>query len=161
MRIGFGYDAHKLIKGRKLILGGVQIQHEMGLLGHSDADVLTHAIIDALIGAIGEGDIGKLFPDSDVKYKDISSIVLLKKVYDIILKKGYKIVNIDCTVVLQRPKILPFVDMMKKNISDALNLPEALINIKGKTTEGLGFEGREEGVCAYAVALLDEYVFAD
>lgn len=155
-KIGFGYDVHKLVEGRRLILGGVEIPFERGLLGHSDADVLVHAIIDAIIGALGEGDIGKLFPDSDMKFKNISSLLLLQNVTELVQKKGFKIVNIDSTIVAQRPKILPYVDDMRLNISRILKIDKSQVNIKGKTTEGLGFEGREEGISAYAVVLISE-----
>ncbi|WAM33104.1 2-C-methyl-D-erythritol 2,4-cyclodiphosphate synthase [Caldicellulosiruptor morganii] len=155
-RVGIGYDVHRFEEKRKLILGGVEIPFEKGLLGHSDADVLIHAIIDAILGAMGENDIGKLFPDTDMKYKDISSITLLKEVSKLLVSKGMSIVNIDTTVVAQKPKISPYTDEMKTNIAKALNIEKTQVNIKGKTTEGLGFEGREEGISAYAVVLLHE-----
>ncbi|AZT90679.1 2-C-methyl-D-erythritol 2,4-cyclodiphosphate synthase [Caldicellulosiruptor changbaiensis] len=155
-KVGFGFDVHRFSEGRKLILGGVEIPFEKGLLGHSDADVLIHAIIDAILGAMGENDIGRLFPDTDMKYKDISSIILLKEVSKLLENKGMSIINIDTTIVAQKPKISPYTDEMKTNIAKALNIEKTQVNIKGKTTEGLGFEGREEGVSAYAVVLLHE-----
>lgn len=156
MRIGIGYDVHKLVKNRKLIIGGVNIPYEKGLLGHSDADVLVHAIMDSILGALGQGDIGKHFPDTDDVYKDISSIVLLERVYKILLKSGYKIGNIDCIIVAQKPKMASYIEEMKNNISKILNTSSKNINIKATTTEQLGFEGREEGIAAYSVSLLLE-----
>jgi len=155
-KVGFGFDVHRFSEDRKLILGGVEIPFEKGLLGLSDADVLIHAIIDAILGAMGENDIGRLFPDTDMKYKDISSIVLLKEVSKLLKNKGMSIINIDTTIVAQKPKISPYTDEMKTNIAKALNIEKTQVNIKGKTTEGLGFEGREEGVSAYAIVLLHE-----
>jgi len=155
-KVGIGYDAHRFVEKRKLILGGVEIPFEKGLLGHSDADVLIHAIIDAILGAMGENDIGRLFPDTDMKYKDISSIILLKEVSKLLENKSMSIINIDTTIVAQKPKISPYTDEMKTNIAKALNIEKTQVNIKGKTTEGLGFEGREEGVSAYAIVLLHE-----
>lgn len=155
-RIGHGYDVHKLVKNRALVLGGVEIEHELGLLGHSDADVLVHAIMDALIGAMGLGDIGKHFPDTDEKYRGISSISLLSEVYGILRDKGYSIVNIDATVIAQRPKLLPFIEQMRSNIAFVLNTPVDTINIKATTEERLGFTGREEGISAHAVALIEK-----
>jgi len=154
IRVGHGYDVHRLVKGRKLILGGVEIPHTLGLLGHSDADVLVHAIMDALLGAASLKDIGTHFPDTDEKYKDISSIKLLKKVGSLIKNKGYSILNVDATVIAQKPKISPYIDKMRKNISQALNLEENKINIKATTTEGLGFEGKEEGIASICVCLI-------
>ncbi|HHY77028.1 MAG TPA: 2-C-methyl-D-erythritol 2,4-cyclodiphosphate synthase [Clostridiales bacterium] len=151
-RVGNGYDVHRLVEGRKLIIGGVEIPYEKGLLGHSDADVLIHAIIDALLGACGLGDIGALFPDTDPSYKDISSLILLKRTAEAVEKANYKISNIDSIVVAQKPKILPFVKAMKENISSVLNISVDRINIKATTTEGLGFTGTGEGIAAYAVA---------
>jgi len=156
MRIGIGYDVHKLVKDRKLIIGGVDIPYEKGLLGHSDADVLIHAIMDSILGALGQGDIGKHFPDTDDAYKDISSMVLLEKVYKILLKSNYKIGNIDCVIVAQKPKMESYIEAMKNNISEILNTSSKNINIKATTTEQLGFEGREEGISAYSVCLLFE-----
>ncbi len=154
MRIGIGYDAHQLTEERKLILGGVEIPHEKGLKGHSDADVLIHAIMDSMLGALALGDIGKYFPDTDMKYKDISSLILLKRVYNIIKDNGYEIGNMDCIIVAQRPKLASYIDKMKANISHVLNISEDNIGIKATTTEYMGFEGREEGISAYSVCLL-------
>ncbi len=151
IRIGHGYDVHRLVEGRKLVLGGVHIPFERGLLGHSDADVLTHAIMDALLGACALGDIGRHFPDNDVTYKDISSLELLKKVGALIKKAGFRVVNIDATLVIQRPKVAPFVETMVNNIANILDIESGRINIKATTEEHLGFTGREEGVCAHAV----------
>lgn len=155
-RIGSGYDVHRLVEGRKLILGGVHIPFEKGLLGHSDADVLVHAIMDALLGAVALGDIGTHFPDDDKGFKDISSMVLLKRVQEIILSKGYRIANIDATVICQRPKISPFIGDMIENIGEILEIDENRINIKATTTEKLGYIGREEGIAAEAVCLLNK-----
>lgn len=152
IRVGHGYDVHRLVPERKLILGGVEIPHEKGLLGHSDADVLTHAIMDALLGACGLGDIGRHFPDSAAEYKDISSLVLLNRVVGLVKKNGYSVVNVDATIVLQRPKIAAYVDDMVVNLSKILDIEQGRINIKATTEEKLGFTGREEGACAYAVA---------
>ena len=155
MRIGNGYDVHKLTEGRKLILGGVEIPYEKGLLGHSDADVLVHAIMDALLGALAKGDIGKLFPDSSDEFKDISSILLLKKVNEVLKKENYTILNIDSIVAAQAPKLAPHIEQMRKNIADALETDVANISVKATTTERLGFEGRGEGISSYAVCLLE------
>lgn len=154
MRIGHGYDVHRLSDGRRLVLGGVEIDYPKGLLGHSDADVLTHAIMDALLGAAALGDIGRRFPDNDNSYKDISSLVLLGKVGDLLRSNGYTIQNIDATLVLQRPKVSPYVDKMIDNIAEILGIERGKVNIKATTEEGLGFSGREEGACAHAVALI-------
>ncbi len=151
-RIGNGYDVHKLVEGRKLTIGGLEIPYEKGLLGHSDADVLVHAIMDALLGACGEPDIGSHFPDSDVSYKGISSLVLLEKVRDIVRAKGYGIANIDSIIVAERPKLAPYIDGMKEKLSGALKLDKGLIGIKATTSEGLGFTGTGEGIASYAVA---------
>ena len=151
-RIGHGYDVHRMVEGRKLILGGVDIPHEKGLLGHSDADVLVHAIMDALLGACAIGDIGRHFPDSSEKYKDISSLSLLENVYQLIKNDGYSIVNIDATLIIQRPKVSPYIDFMIENIAQILDLEQGRINIKATTEEGLGFTGREEGASCHAVA---------
>lgn len=156
MRIGNGYDVHKLVDGRKLILGGVEIPYEKGLLGHSDADVLVHAIMDALLGALAKGDIGKLFPDNSAEFKDISSILLLKKVNQVLKKENYAIINVDSIVVAQSPKLAPYIDIMRKNIADALETDVENISVKATTTERLGFEGRGEGISAYAVCLLEK-----
>jgi 2-C-methyl-D-erythritol 2,4-cyclodiphosphate synthase len=154
MRIGFGYDVHQLVEGRKLIIGGLNIPHEKGLLGHSDADVLVHSIMDSILGALALGDIGKHFPDTDSKYKDISSLLLLDRVYDTMEQLGYKIGNIDATIAAQRPKLAPYIDEMKIIIADRLKTSIENINIKATTTEKLGFEGREEGISAYSICLL-------
>ena len=153
-RIGNGYDVHRLIKGRNLILGGVDIPHGLGLDGHSDADVLCHALCDSLLGACGEGDLGKYFPDTDNKWKGVSSLVLLEKSSELVAERGFQISNIDTTIVAQQPKIGPHIELMSKNISKALKIDPSQINIKATTTEQLGFAGREEGIAAYAVALL-------
>ena len=155
MRIGHGYDVHKLVKGRKLILGGVNINHDFGLLGHSDADVLVHAIIDSLLGAAALGDIGGLFPDTDEKYKNANSIELLKKVCEILEEKNFKIENIDSTIIAQKPKLKQYVFKMRENIANACNIDFDCINVKATTEENLGFTGREEGISAHAVALIN------
>lgn len=154
MRIGHGYDVHRLEKERNLILGGVKIDYEMGLLGHSDADVLTHAIMDSLLGAAGLGDIGSLFPDTDIQYKGANSIELLKEVGKILNDEGYVVNNIDATLIAQAPKIMPHIKEMKKNISLALGVKEDLINIKATTEEWLGFSGRKEGMAAHSVCTI-------
>ena len=154
MRIGMGYDVHKLVEGRKLILGGVDIPYEKGLLGHSDADVLVHAIMDALLGAAGLDDIGKHFPDTDPKYKGISSILLLKHVGELIRENGYTIGNIDATVVAQRPKLRPYIDEMRKNMAEALGIEVKDINVKATTEEGMGFTGEGMGMSSTAICLL-------
>ncbi len=156
MRVGFGYDVHAFAPDRPLFLGGLEIPHSQGLLGHSDADVLLHAICDALIGAAALGDIGRHFPDSDPAYKGISSVLLLQRTTAMIRERGYRIVNIDTTVVLQKPRLAPFVAEMVRSIADAMDLPVDRVNVKAKTTEKLGFTGREEGIAAYAVVLLEE-----
>ncbi len=156
MRIGSGYDVHRLVEGRRLILGGVDIMHPLGLLGHSDADVLLHAIMDALLGAASLGDIGKLFPDTDVSFQNISSILLLKQVASKIAEAGFEVGNIDCTIVAQWPKLSPYTAQMEENIAAALGVGEYKINIKATTTEQMGFAGRGEGIAAYAVALINE-----
>lgn len=155
MRIGMGYDVHKLVEDRKLILGGVEIPYEKGLLGHSDADVLLHAIMDALLGAAALGDIGKHFPDTDPQYKGISSIKLLEHVGRLLSDNLYIIGNIDATVIAQRPKLAPYREQMVKNIAQALNISEDQINIKATTEEGLGFTGRGEGISSQAICLLE------
>lgn len=154
-RIGHGYDVHKLVEGRDLILGGVKIEHEKGLLGHSDADVLCHAISDAILGACAQRDIGYHFPDTDQSIKGISSLIILAKCKDILTSCGYEISNIDATVIAQKPKLSPFIDKMRKNIADTLNIPEESINIKATTEEKLGFTGNEEGIAAHAVCLIN------
>ncbi len=153
-RIGNGYDVHRLVEGRKLILGGVEIPHTMGLDGHSDADALLHALCDALLGACGGGDIGAHFPDTDAKWKGVSSILLLERVAEICAEKNRSIVNVDAIIVAQKPRLAPHIPQMKSNIARALRLDEEDVNIKATTTEKLGFAGREEGIAAYAVALL-------
>ncbi|MCR5523085.1 MAG: 2-C-methyl-D-erythritol 2,4-cyclodiphosphate synthase [Clostridia bacterium] len=155
VRIGHGYDVHKLVRGRKLILGGVEIEHEKGLLGHSDADVLTHAVCDALLGAAALGDIGKLFPDSDEKYSGADSIGLLKQVVKILNDSGFCVVNIDSTVVAQKPKLSAFTDSMRANISRACGVDISRVSVKATTEEGLGFSGEEAGMAAHAVALIE------
>ena len=155
MRIGHGYDVHRLVEGRKLILGGVDVPYRQGLLGHSDADVLLHAISDAILGAIGEGDIGRHFPDTDPAYKGADSIELLRHVMKLADAKGYRIGNVDATVVAQRPKLAPFIREMRGNIARALATDEERVNVKATTTEELGFAGRGEGIASYAVALLE------
>lgn len=154
MRIGMGYDVHRLTGDRKLILGGVEIPYEKGLLGHSDADVLLHAIMDALLGAAALGDIGKHFPDTDEKYKGISSIELLRHVGALLEEKCFVIGNIDATVIAQRPKLLPYMEQMKENVAQTLGIPSDCVNIKATTEEGLGFTGSGEGISAQAVCLL-------
>jgi len=154
MKIGIGYDVHKLIKGRKLILGGVEIDHKYGLLGHSDADVLIHAIMDALLGAAGLGDIGRHFPDTDDTFKGISSIKLLKMVNDKLIGKGYEIENIDSVIIAQKPKLKDYIKTMEENIAEILDININNINVKATTTEKLGFNGREEGISCEAVVLI-------
>ncbi len=156
LRVGIGYDVHKLCNDRKLIIGGVDIPYEKGLLGHSDADVLLHAIMDAILGAGKMGDIGKLFPDTDPQYKGISSIKLLKCVKAKMTEQGFKVVNIDSVIVAQKPKMRPYIDEMEKNIAEALDCDVDLINVKATTEEKLGFTGREEGIAAKAVCLLEK-----
>jgi len=156
MRIGNGYDVHRLVAGRKLILGGVDVPYTKGLLGHSDADVLLHALSDAILGAIGEGDIGRHFPDTDPAYKGADSIKLLRHVMDLADARGYRIANVDTTIVAQRPKLAPYIQQMRLNIARALDTSEERVNVKATTTEELGFAGRGEGIAAYAVALLEQ-----
>lgn len=153
-RIGHGYDVHKLVDGRKLILGGVEIPHETGLLGHSDADVVLHALMDALLGAAALGDIGKHFPDTDDAYKGISSLELLGRVKALLEKDGYTLANADMTIIAQAPKLAPYIPEMRANIVRTLGLPDCFINIKATTEEHLGFTGRKEGIAAHAVVLL-------
>lgn len=154
MRIGMGYDVHRLVEDRKLIIGGVEIPHTLGLLGHSDADVLLHAIMDSLLGAAALGDIGKHFPDTDAKYKGISSLSLLAHVKTLLSESGYDIVNIDATIIAQKPKMAPHIPAMIKTIATALKVDEAQINIKATTEEGLGFTGKEEGIASQSICLL-------
>jgi len=157
MRIGQGYDVHKFADGRKLILCGEEIEYEKGLLGHSDADVAVHALMDAMLGALALGDIGHLFPDNDNSFKDISSMILLKKVGEVIRAKGYSLVNADITIVAQRPKLMSYIEKMRKNIADVLEVDAGFISVKATTTEKLGFEGRGEGISAMSVVLLEAF----
>lgn len=154
VRVGVGYDVHRLVEGRRLVIGGVEIPYEKGLLGHSDADVLLHAICDALLGAAGMGDIGRHFPDSDAAYKGISSLKLLTEVRRIIEQRGFVTNNIDATIVAERPKMAPYIQAMVSNIASAAGLDLSLVNVKATTTEGLGFAGKGEGIAAYAVCTL-------
>lgn len=158
IRIGNGYDVHRLVAGRKLILGGVDVPHATGLDGHSDADALLHALCDALLGAVGAGDIGAHFPDTDPQWKGISSMVLLEQVSALCRERGFEVSNIDSIIVAQKPKLAPFLPDMKKNIAQAMSIDIGQINIKATTTEKLGFAGKEEGIAAYAVALLSKTV---
>lgn len=155
MRVGMGYDVHKLVEGRKLILGGVEIPWELGLLGHSDADVVVHAIMDALLGAAALRDIGRHFPDTDPQYKGISSILLLKKVGELLDEKGYQVVNLDATIIAQKPKLLPYIDTMIENVAEALNLSVDQVNIKATTEEGLGFTGTMQGISSQAICMIE------
>jgi 2-C-methyl-D-erythritol 2,4-cyclodiphosphate synthase len=156
MRVGMGYDVHRLVDDRKLIMGGVEIQYSKGLLGHSDADVLIHAIMDALLGAASLGDIGKHFPDTDEKYRGISSIILLKHVVGLLDSKGFTVNNIDATIVAQKPKMAPYIEDMRRNIAEILNANIDRVNIKATTEEGLGFTGKGEGISSMAIASLNE-----
>lgn len=156
MRVGLGYDVHDLVEGRSLILGGVDIPHDRGLNGHSDGDVLVHAIMDAIIGALGKGDIGRHFPDDDNQYKDIYSINLLKKVKILLEDMNYEVVNMDCIVVAQKPKLARYISEMQNTISETLDIESDRINIKATTTERLGFEGREEGISSHVVVLINK-----
>ncbi|WP_300409844.1 2-C-methyl-D-erythritol 2,4-cyclodiphosphate synthase [Lagierella sp.] len=156
MRIGFGYDVHKLVENRDLILGGKKIQYDFGLLGHSDADVLVHAIMDAILGALALGDIGKLFPDTDMAYKDIDSMILLDRVYKVMDENGFEIGNVDCTIACEMPKLAPHIEDMRLNIANGLRTSYENISIKATTTEKMGFEGRKEGISAYSVVLLEK-----
>jgi len=156
-RVGIGYDAHKLVKGRKLILGGVEIPYEKGLEGHSDADVLVHAICDALLGALALGDIGDWFPNTDERFKGISSLLLLERVVSEIDRKGYRVVNVDAVIVAQEPKIKPYKERIRRKISSVLKVPLSCVSVKATTTEGMGFEGRKEGISSQAVVLLKKF----
>lgn len=156
MRIGHGYDVHKLVEGRKLILGGVEIPFEKGLLGHSDADVLVHALMDALLGAAALGDIGKLFPDNDDRFLGADSILLLKEVCRVLKQKGYTVGNADCTVIAQRPKLAPYIELMRRNIADAMSIDCDCVSVKATTEEHLGFTGEGLGIAAHAVALIEK-----
>lgn len=155
MRIGHGYDVHKLVEDRKLILGGVEIPYEKGLLGHSDADVLLHAISDALLGAAALGDIGKHFPDTDMAYKDADSRILLRHVIALIKESGYSVGNIDCTIIAQRPKLKDYIDIMRQNIAEDCNVDISCVNVKATTEEGLGFTGEGSGISAHAVCIIE------
>lgn len=154
MRVGFGYDVHKLTEGRKCIICGVDVPHDRGLLGHSDADVAIHALCDALLGAAAMGDIGRLFPDTSDEFKDIDSRILLRNVVKRIFEAGFEIENADITIAAQKPKLMPYIEQMRKNMSNDLEIDINCVNVKATTTEKLGFEGREEGISAYAVVLL-------
>ncbi|MCR4611243.1 MAG: 2-C-methyl-D-erythritol 2,4-cyclodiphosphate synthase [Lachnospiraceae bacterium] len=155
MRIGNGYDVHKLTEGRDLVLGGVKIDYKMGLLGHSDADVLTHAVMDALLGAAGMGDIGLHFPDTDDKYKDVSSMMLLEETMELLEKQNYKVVNVDATIIAQNPKLRPYINAMEENIASVIHCDISQVNIKATTEEHLGFTGREEGISATCACLIE------
>lgn len=156
MRVGIGYDVHKLVKGRRLVLGGVEIPHENGLYGHSDADVLAHAVIDALLGAAALGDIGRYFPDSNGEYKDISSMILLEKVCRLIRQSNFDISNVDCTVVAQQPKLAPYIEQIRQCLAKIMSVEVGKVSVKATTTETLGFEGRREGISAYAICALNK-----
>jgi len=154
LRIGHGYDVHRLVEGRKLILGGVEIPWELGLLGHSDADVVTHAIMDSLLGAAGLWDIGHAFPDTAAEFKDISSMILLERVMELIRSKGYEVVNVDATIIAQKPKLAPYLPQMRRNIADVLGVDIDCISVKATTEERMGFTGSCEGIASHAVVLL-------
>lgn len=156
LRIGHGYDVHRFAEGRRLILGGVDVPSERGLLGHSDADVLAHALADAILGAARLGDIGKLFPDTDPAYEGADSLVLLSRVAKLVEEKGFKILDADCTVAAQVPKLAPYREQMRANLAEALGLDVSRVGVKATTTEGLGFVGREEGIASWSVALLEQ-----
>lgn len=155
MRIGHGYDVHRLVEGRRLTLGGIEIPYEKGLLGHSDADVLTHALMDALLGAAALGDIGKLFPDKDPRYEGADSVELLKHVRTVLTEAGYRIGNVDCTVIAQRPKLAPHIPLMREKLAAAMEIPTDRVSVKATTEEGLGFSGEGLGIAAHAVALIE------
>jgi 2-C-methyl-D-erythritol 2,4-cyclodiphosphate synthase len=154
--VGLGFDAHSFAKGRRLVLGGVQIPHPLGLAGHSDADVLVHAVMDALLGACGERDIGVRFPDSDPTFRDISSLVLLEEVMGVVSERGFRVLNVDCVLVAQEPRLSPYIEEMRKRLAFVLRVPENRVGIKATTTEGMGFTGRGEGIAAMAAALVEE-----
>jgi 2-C-methyl-D-erythritol 2,4-cyclodiphosphate synthase len=156
MRVGFGYDVHPFVEKRPLFLGGIQVPYLFGLQGHSDADVLLHAICDALLGAVAEGDIGRHFPDTDPQYRDIRSTILLKRVMTRVKEKGFRVINIDATIVAEKPKLSDFIPRMVKEIEGVLEIEPGRINVKATTSEGLGFIGREEGIAVYAITLLQE-----
>ncbi len=154
LKIGHGYDVHRLVAGRDLILGGVKIEHTLGLLGHSDADVLTHAVMDAILGALGKGDIGRHFPDTDASYAGIDSLLLAARVAELMQEEGYAISNLDVTVLAQKPKLAPYLSAMQENLCRVFDCPKDAVNIKATTEEGLGFTGAQEGIAAHAVCLL-------
>lgn len=156
LRIGNGYDVHKLVEGRKLVLGGVEIPHTKGVLGHSDGDVLIHAIMDAMLGALALGDIGQHFPDTDMKYENIDSTILLTRVKELIAERGYKVVNLDSIIVLQKPKVKPYIEAMRKRIAEVLEIDIEQVSVKATTEEKLGFTGDESGVKSYCVILLEK-----
>lgn len=156
MKVGIGYDVHKLVENRDLIIGGVKINHEKGLLGHSDADVLTHAVIDAIFGALGVGDLGKHFPDTDPKYKGADSLKLMDYAYDLMVEMGYEIGNVDCVIIAQAPKMAPHIDKMKENFARVLKTDISNINVKATTEEGLGFTGNKEGISSQAICILNK-----
>ena len=156
MKVGIGYDVHKLVENRDLIIGGVKIPHEKGLLGHSDADVLTHAVIDSIFGALGVGDLGKHFPDTDPKYKGADSLKLMAYSYDLMQEMGYEIGNIDCIIIAQAPKMAPHLEKMKDNFAEVLHTDASNINIKATTEEGLGFTGKKEGIASQSICLLNK-----
>ncbi len=156
VRVGLGYDAHRLVSGRPLILGGVEIPHHLGLSGHSDADVLTHAIGDALLGAVGAGDLGRHFPDTDPAYKGISSLILLERIMAVVRERGWRPVNVDAAIVAQAPRLAPHIPQMAGKLSPILGLSPEDVNLKATTTESMGFTGREEGIAAYAVVLVEK-----
>jgi 2-C-methyl-D-erythritol 2,4-cyclodiphosphate synthase len=156
LRIGNGYDVHKLVEGRKLILGGIEIPHAKGVLGHSDGDVLIHAIMDAMLGALALGDIGQHFPDTDMKYENIDSTILLTRVKELIAERGYKIINLDSIIVLQKPKVKPYIEAMRKRVAEVLEIDMEQVSIKATTEEKLGFTGDESGVKSYCVVLLEK-----
>lgn len=155
-RIGNGYDVHKLVEGRRLVLGGVEIPHTRGVLGHSDGDVLIHAIMDAMLGALALGDIGQYFPDTDMKYENIDSTILLKKVKELIADRGYRVINLDSIIVLQKPKVKPYIEAMRERVAEVLELDVEQVSVKATTEEKLGFTGDESGVKSYCVVLLEK-----
>lgn len=156
LRIGNGYDVHKLVEGRKLILGGIEIPHAKGVLGHSDGDVLIHAIMDAMLGALALGDIGQHFPDTDMKYENIDSTILLTRAKELIAERGYKIINLDSIIVLQKPKVKPYIEAMRKRVAEVLEIDMEQVSVKATTEEKLGFTGDESGVKSYCVVLLEK-----
>lgn len=156
IRIGNGYDVHVLIEGRKLVLGGIEVPHTKGVLGHSDGDVLVHAVMDAMLGALALGDIGQYFPDTDMKYENIDSTILLKRVKELVAERGYKIINLDSIIVLQKPKVKPYIEAMRKRIAEVLEIDVEQVSIKATTEEKLGFTGDESGVKSYCVVLLEK-----